>query len=121
MREQYLRAGEGFIICFSLIDRTSFDCVPGIIQEIQKIQQENKVPIVLVGTKCDLEDERKVSNQEIIKLCNDYFSINYFETSSKNSIKVNDTFLQICREILKKRNEKKISEKKDNKDKCIIS
>ena len=60
MRDQYMRCGEGFLICYSLTDRRSFEEVAGYKKLITKVRAADSIPIVLVGNKVDLDD-RKVS------------------------------------------------------------
>ena len=61
MREQYMRKGEGFILCYSITDRRSFEEVLEYKKLIDRVQNRDDIPVVLVGNKCDLEDMRKVS------------------------------------------------------------
>lgn len=61
MREQYMRKGEGFVICYSITDHRSFDEVLAYKKLIDRVRCDQDIPIVLVGNKCDLEERRKVS------------------------------------------------------------
>lgn len=58
-----MRCGEGFLICYSLTDRRSFEEVAGYRKLIAKVRgSSDSIPIVLVGNKVDLDDpvHRKV-------------------------------------------------------------
>ena len=61
MREQYMRTGDGFLICYSVTDRQSFDEAIQYKKLINKVRNSEQVPCVLVGNKCDLDHQRKVS------------------------------------------------------------
>ena len=61
MREQYMRTGEGFIICYSVTDKRSFDEAQWYKDLIHRVRSRDNIPVVLVGNKCDLEDRRQVS------------------------------------------------------------
>ena len=61
MREQYMRKGEGFVICYSITDRRSFDEVMAYKKLINRVRCRDDIPIVVAANKCDLEDKRKVS------------------------------------------------------------
>lgn len=63
MREQYMRSGEGFVLVFSITSLSSFEEVRAFVTQIQRIKDSDHVPMVLVGNKSDLEDERQVSVQ----------------------------------------------------------
>lgn len=58
MRDQYMRCGEGFLICYSLTDRRSFEEVAGYKKLITKVRAADSIPIVLVGNKVDLDDRK---------------------------------------------------------------
>jgi len=61
MREQYMRNGEGFILCYSITDRRSFDEVMTHKNLIDRVRCNDDIPIIVTGCKCDLEQRRKVS------------------------------------------------------------
>lgn len=60
MRDQYMRAGEGFIICYSITDRRSFHEVREFKQLIYRVRRTADTPVVLVGNKSDLRQLRQV-------------------------------------------------------------
>lgn len=60
MREQYMRKGEGFIICYSITDRRSFEEAVEYKKLIDTVRNRDDIPVVLVGNKRDLEQARKV-------------------------------------------------------------
>merc|ERR1711953_62616 len=55
MREQYMRCGEGFIICYSITDRHSFLECEEYRNLIIKVRAQDNVPIILVANKVDLD------------------------------------------------------------------
>lgn len=64
MRDQYMRHGQGFLLVYSVTDRRSFEEVLTFYNQIYKAQDRDftsKIPLVLVGNKCDLESERQVT------------------------------------------------------------
>lgn len=60
MREQYMRAGEGFILVYSITSRSSFQFVKELYQQILRTKDKDYFPVVLVANKSDLEYERQV-------------------------------------------------------------
>ncbi|KAI2519587.1 RIT1 isoform 5, partial [Pan troglodytes] len=64
MRDQYMRAGEGFIICYSITDRRSFHEVREFKQLIYRVRRTDDTPVVLVGNKSDLKQLRQVTKEE---------------------------------------------------------
>lgn len=61
MRDQYMRGGEGFIICYSITDRQSFQEAAEFKELIYRVRHTYDIPLVLVGNKIDLEEFRQVS------------------------------------------------------------
>ena len=55
MREQYMRCGEGFIVCYSITDRHSFLECEEYRNLIIKVRAQDNVPIILVANKVDLD------------------------------------------------------------------
>lgn len=55
-----MRAGEGFIICYSITDRRSFHEVREFKQLIYRVRRTDDTPVVLVGNKSDLTQLRQV-------------------------------------------------------------
>jgi GTPase KRas len=115
-----MRTGEGFLICFSLIDKKTIDECQIFIDQIKKVKDVDHFPGILVGCKCDLIEERQIPMQDILKFSNDN-SIPYIETSSKNNVKVDDCFLEIVKEIDKFKKINQSNSKVKNNGGCIIS
>ncbi|KAG2455628.1 RRAS protein, partial [Polypterus senegalus] len=58
MREQYMRAGEGFLLVFAINDVGSFNEIHKFHRQIQRVKDRDDFPMVLVGNKADLEQQR---------------------------------------------------------------
>jgi len=98
MREQYMRGGEGFLLVYSITDRDSFDSISAYHQQILRVKDTGSVPIVLVGNKCDLEDGRCVAKNEG-RYIGEELGCRFVETSAKLGLNVNETFLNLVRQI----------------------
>ncbi|KAI9434190.1 ras family-domain-containing protein, partial [Lactarius indigo] len=98
MREQYMRRGEGFLLVYSITDRDSFDSISAYHQQILRVKDTESVPIVLVGNKCDLEDERRVDKNEG-RFIGEEIGCHFIETSAKLGFNVTDAFLNLVRRI----------------------
>ncbi|KAK2536226.1 hypothetical protein Q9233_003280 [Columba guinea] len=66
MRDQYMRGGEGFIICYSITDRQSFQEAAEFKELIYRVRHTYDIPLVLVGNKIDLEEFRQVSKFSVV-------------------------------------------------------
>ncbi|XP_066591453.1 GTP-binding protein Rit2-like isoform X2 [Prorops nasuta] len=65
MRDQYMRCGEGFMICYSVTDRHSFQEVLEYRKLISRVRANEDIPLVLVGNKFDLQNHRQVTTEEV--------------------------------------------------------
>lgn len=74
MRDQYMRCGEGFMICYSVTDRHSFQEASEYRKLIQKVRASEDTPMVLIGNKFDLHMQRKVSTEEGIDFSTYFYS-----------------------------------------------
>jgi len=80
----------GALVIFDLTNPSSFAHLP---QRIEKIRSNLKaeIPIILVGNKCDLADQRAISLEEINSFTQDY-KLYYMETSAKTGESVGYCF-----------------------------
>jgi len=123
MRDQYMRTGQGFILTYSITSRQSYDEASNVFREqILRVKDADKVPMVLCGNKCDLENERQVLKAEAETLAKGW-SCPYYETSALARINVEEAFYDLVREIRKELNLKgpvKKSVKRPGKGGCRL-
>lgn len=98
MQDQWFRTGQGFLCVYSIVSRKSFNELPALRDKILRIKDSSKVPLVLVGNKCDLADEREVSKEEGEEMARK-FGCPFFESSAKNHINVDESFRELVREV----------------------
>ncbi|KAM4755789.1 GTP-binding protein Rit1 [Corvus hawaiiensis] len=119
MRDQYMRAGEGFIICYSITDRRSFHEVREFKQLIYRVRRTDDTPVVLVGNKSDLTQLRQVSKEEGSALARE-FNCPFFETSAAFRYYIDDVFHALVREIRRKEKEAVMAMEKKSKPKSSV-
>mmetsp|Transcript_20826 Transcript_20826/g.23183 ORF Transcript_20826/g.23183 Transcript_20826/m.23183 type:complete len:186 (-) Transcript_20826:93-650(-) len=117
LQDQYMRSGQGFMLVFDITQKTTFQDIPRFKEKILRVKDMQKFPMVLVGNKCDLEEEREVTKQEAQDLAKKY-GCPYFETSAKCRVNVEEAFYQCVREIKKALKEK--GKEGRRKGKCNI-
>jgi GTPase KRas len=61
VKEADIQKGEGFLMVYSITSRNSFELVNYIHQNVAQVKNQDIVPMVLVGNKCDRETLRQVS------------------------------------------------------------
>ncbi|KAK6739376.1 hypothetical protein RB195_021042 [Necator americanus] len=96
MREQYLRSGSGFLIVFAVTDRNSFEEVRKLHTMICRVKDRDDFPVLLVGNKADLENERHVTRTEAEELAR-VLNIPYVECSAKLRLNVDQAFHGVVR------------------------
>lgn len=109
MREQYMRAGEGFLLVYSIDSRSSLEELQSFHDQIERVKDSENVPVLVVGNKCDLENERQVSYEEGDMLAKS-FNCKFMETSAKQRINVEETFYDLVRSV----RDKDVSVKKES-------
>ncbi|XP_043194368.1 GTP-binding protein Rit1-like [Amphibalanus amphitrite] len=105
MKEQYMRCGEGFIICYSICDRRSFEQVAEYRRLLSRVRAADDVPLVIVGCKLDLDSHRKVLTEEGRDLARQ-LNAPFFETSAAYRRFVDDSFHALVRIIRKQERDK---------------
>jgi len=98
MQDQWMRVGRGFLLVYSVTSRESFDQMSVLRGKIHKTKDSTKVPIVLIGNKCDLKDERKVQYDEGSALAKSW-NAPFYETSAKLKLNNEICFYELVREI----------------------
>jgi len=101
LRSQWIRSGEGYIIMYSITDKTTFAEVSNIRSQIlmvRDVSEADAPPMVLVGNKSDLEDRREVPQKEGKQLA-DMWNCAFFEASAKTKTNVEESFFCLVRKI----------------------
>jgi len=98
LRDRYMRNGEGFLLVFSIINRPSFDELKTFHGQICRAKDDDKVPMVLVGNKKDMEAQRTVTTEEADAVAKT-FGCKYLETSAKTRHNVEEAFFEVVRQV----------------------
>ncbi|XP_072267374.1 ras-related protein Rab-10-like isoform X2 [Pyxicephalus adspersus] len=97
----YFRGAQGFLLVYDITNTNSFENISLWMRDI-KMKAGEEVEVVLLGNKCDKEDEREVSKERGEKLAWEY-GIPFFETSAKENINIDKAFLNLSKAIYEKR------------------
>lgn len=100
----YFRDIDGAMILYDITNRNSFDSIENWIEKIS-MYNKNKtdVPIIIVGTKTDLEKHRMVHKHEVVNISKKYNYIT-IECSSKENYNIDETFDLIIDKIITHKN-----------------
>ena len=100
----FIKKANGIILLYDIGNKNSFEALDSWMESI-KDNADKKIPIILVGNKCDINDKkRKVTFEEGEKKGKE-FQIPFFETSCKDGINVKEVFERIVNDIILKKNQ----------------
>ncbi|KAK9727864.1 RAS2 protein [Basidiobolus ranarum] len=124
LRDQWIRDGEGFLVVYSISSRSTFERVERFRDQIIRVKDTERVPVMLVGNKCDKINEREVSKEEGLGLAR-RLGCEFIEASAKTSVNVEKSFYTVVRMIRASREGSNKpgsnpSEKRKKKSKCHI-
>ncbi len=106
----YYKSGACALVVYDITDRETFNNVSSWVEEC-KNNGPSTITLVLVGNKIDLEDQRKIKEEEAKEIC-DKYKYAYKEISCKSGQNINEVFDEIFEKYLKRFPGKKEEPKK---------
>lgn len=108
-----MKNGQGFVLVYSITSQSTFNDLSELRDQILRVKDADdvsytnalvsrgkyllfQVPMVLVGNKCDLEDERVVGKDQGLNLARMWSNVSFLESSAKAKINVSE----VCAYIL---------------------
>ena len=107
-----IKKANGIIIMYDITNKSSFDSLPEIIQNIKE-ERGNDFPMVLVGNKADLEEDREIKKEQGEDLAFKN-AMGFFEVSNKEGTNIEEAGLALVNKILEKRKEESIVNESGN-------
>jgi len=100
MRDLYMKNGQGFVLVYSIIAQSTFNDLSDLREQILRVKDADQVPMMLVGNKSDLGDQRVVTTDKGEELAKK-FSCAFMEASAKTKSNVDQIFHDLIRQINK--------------------
>ena len=104
--ETWIKNNNCFILVYSIDDANSFKELKANCELIFQIKKNEIFSIILVGNKCDLKSERKVTEEEGKKFAKSK-GILFSEASALEDFNAKDVFFMVIKDYLKKLKDKK--------------
>ena len=98
LTRNYFKGAHGIILLYDITTQSSFDNVSKWIKQIKEDASE-KVVIILVGNKIDLEHKRAIPTEEGEKIAED-FGLIFFECSAKTGKNINEAFNELIKKTV---------------------
>ena len=99
---------EGIILMYDITVQQSFDNLDKWLNTINQLA--SGIPLILIGNKIDLENKRKISKEKGEEFANNN-DIDFFESSGKSGVNVEESFIFLGEQIMK------LNKNKNNEDK----
>ena len=99
----YLRNTDGILLLYDITNQASFDHITDWLQTIRQNCSDGAV--LLIGNKCDLKDQRQVQYVEGKELA-EKENAKFLEVSAYTGENLEETFIEITKEILRVGKEK---------------
>ncbi len=96
----YFRGSHGCFIVYDITNQESFDKIEFWYQSVKQ-KASNDVSIILVGNKCDLEEQRVITKEKGEEKAKE-LNIPFFETSALSDININEIFRELVENIYDK-------------------
>uniref|UniRef100_A0A8B9M2P7 small monomeric GTPase n=1 Tax=Accipiter nisus TaxID=211598 RepID=A0A8B9M2P7_9AVES len=97
----YYRSAKGIILVYDITKKETFDDLPKWMKMIDKYASED-AELLLVGNKLDCEVDREITRQQGEKFAQQITGMRFCEASAKDNFNVDEIFLKLVDDILKK-------------------
>ncbi|KAK6459224.1 GTP-binding protein of the ras family [Scheffersomyces xylosifermentans] len=103
-RKTQIRNTATILFVYAINNHESFAALEDNFDRISSVREEMP-PIVLVGTKCDMEEQRQVSFDEGYEMAQRLNAISFSECSSKMSIGITEVFQPLVNYLIESKRE----------------
>mmetsp|Transcript_2865 Transcript_2865/g.3195 ORF Transcript_2865/g.3195 Transcript_2865/m.3195 type:complete len:195 (+) Transcript_2865:37-621(+) len=98
LQNMYVKSSKGFILVYSITEKETLRDLRKYVNRIIDELKRDDMPIVVVGNKCDLKKQRKVSSSAGRDFAKS-IKASFFEASAKTGHNVEEVFSELVRNI----------------------
>ncbi|MHA1300556.1 MAG: Rab family GTPase [Candidatus Helarchaeota archaeon] len=100
LRKQYAYGARAAFLVYDITNRFSFENIRKWYNDLRKFTEV--IAFVLVGNKLDLNENRQVEEGEGVRLAQELYADDFFETSAKTGQQVEMAFYKLSQILLEK-------------------
>jgi small GTP-binding protein len=104
----YYKGAKGAFVVYDITRKQSFDSVDRWINDLRAAADKN-LSIIIIGNKCDLEDQRQVNKEQGEDKAKNY-EVAFMETSALSGENLDKAFEKMINEVYKKCHEEMMAE-----------
>ena len=104
----YYKGAKGVFVIYDISNKNSFDSIDSWVNDV-KATADKRLTVVIIGNKCDLEEQRQVTTQEGEQKATKLEAA-FFETSALLGQNLDKAFEMMINEIYKKCHEELLAE-----------
>ena len=98
MSKSYYQRAHAIIITCAINNRNSYFNLKNWLNSIKDNTMADSIQMIIIANKCDLGHDREVSTEELKEKA-DELNIEYFETSAKENIKIDEAFDTVVKKV----------------------
>lgn len=110
--EKFNSVGQSFyrnsVLCILVFDITDVESFKNVETWRKEFLEQlnppnpNEFPLILIGNKCDMQNEMKVENEAIQNYCKEHNDMPFYMCSAKDNINLNEAFNKVVDMSLEK-------------------
>ena len=100
LAKNIFKGAQGILLMYSIDKKSSFKAIKDWLNSIKERTDIKKVGLLIIGNKCDLPEEKREVDQEMVDTFKEKEKIDIIEGSAKNNINVNEAFILLIDKML---------------------
>ena len=95
-----LKGADGVLLMYAINKKNSFKAMKDWINSIKESLNIDKHGFIIIGNKCDLPEEEREVDDDMVKIFKDKEKVEIIEASGKNDINVNESFIKLIDKMI---------------------